>query len=249
MARVLLSERRRLPEVSDRLRRFTEEMPYERRSILAFVADVAAGLDPGARVADVGAGEAPYRELFAHTDYTTIDWPGSQHSGALESDIIASAEEIPVADGSFDSLLLTQLLEHVPSPDAVLAEMHRILRPGGTINLTAPLAWELHEMPHDYFRYTSSGLEALLRRAGFEAIAVRARNDCFTTLAQLVQNVGWAMGSAADGLEHQRAAAREVLGELAVQLAGLAPLDVDFRLPLGYAATARRPADGGAAAA
>ena len=43
MARVLLSERRRLPDVSDRLRRFTEEMPYERGSILAFVADVAAG--------------------------------------------------------------------------------------------------------------------------------------------------------------------------------------------------------------
>lgn len=248
MARVLLSERRRLPDVSDRLRRFTEEMPYERGSILAFVADVAAGLDPGARVADVGAGNAPYRELFEHAEYVTIDWGESIHEEAQRSDVIASAESIPVASASFDCVLMTQVLEHVPSPDAVLAEMYRLLHPGGTIAVTVPLAWELHELPHDYFRFTARGLEVSLERAGFEAIRVKPRNDSFTTLAQLVQNVGWSMGSAPDGLDRQRAAARKVLGELAVQLAGLAPLDVDFRLPLGYAGTATRPAGGGAPA-
>jgi SAM-dependent methyltransferase len=248
MARVLMSERRRLPDVSDRLWRFTEEMPYERRSILAFVAEVAAGLTPGARVADVGAGNAPYRELFDDADYVTIDWAESIHEDAHNSDLIASAESIPVADGGFDCVLMTQVLEHVPSPDAVLAEMHRVLRPGGTINVTVPLAWELHELPHDYFRFTARGLEVSLERAGFEAIRVRPRNDCFTTLAQLVQNMAWGMGTAPDGLDHQRAVARGVLDDLAVQLAGLAPLDVDFRLPLGYAATATRPAGERAAA-
>ncbi len=249
MAPVLVSERRRLPTVSERLRRFTEEMPYERRSILAFVAEVADRLAPGARVADVGAGDAPYRELFDHVDYVTIDWEHSEHAGAQGSDLIAAAESIPTPDASFDCLLLTQLLEHVPSPDDVLREMHRILRPGGTINLTAPLTWELHELPHDYFRFTGRGLEVLLDRAGFEAIDVRPRNDCFTTVAQLLQNLRWTMGEAPDGLDRQRAAAREVLSELAVLLAELAPLDAAYELPLGYAATATRPVAGESEAA
>ena len=145
----------------------------------------------------MGAGNAPYRELFEHAEYVTIDWGESIHEEAQRSDVIASAESIPVASASFDCVLMTQVLEHVPSPDAVLAEMYRLLRPGGTIAVTVPLAWELHELPHDYFRFTARGLEVSLERAGFEAIGVKPRNDCFTTIAQLVQNVGWTMGERA----------------------------------------------------
>jgi SAM-dependent methyltransferase len=228
--------------LSEELRQFVAEMPYERRPILDFLRSAADLLPPDARVADVGAGDAPYRELFDHVDeYVTIDWEHSVHEGGRKVDLVASAESIPVPDESFDAVLLTQVLEHVPEPARVLRELHRILRPRGSLFLTAPLVWELHEMPFDYFRYTAPGLEFLLEEAGFAQIEVAARNDCFTTLAQLMRNVGHVMGRAPDGLDDRREAAAAALDRLAEKVAALAPLDSAMVLPLGYAASAVRP--------
>lgn len=226
--------------VSESLRKFVAEFPYEREPILAFVMKAAKATPAGARVADVGAGDAPFRELFGHAQYATLDWAESVHEGASSSDIVASADAIPVRDGAFDVVLFTQVLEHVPDPARVMSELHRILASGGTLYLTAPLVWELHELPHDYYRYTSEGLRYLLESAGFGSVEVEARNDCFATLAQLMRNVQWAMGSAPDGLDERRAAARELLSELADQLAQLGPLDAERILPLGYSAVGVR---------
>jgi len=151
--------------ISEALRKFVAEFPYERESILEFVMKAARATPAGARVADVGAGDAPFRELFAHTSYATLDWSQSVHEGALSSDIVASADSIPVRDGAFDVVLLTQVLEHVPEPAGVLSELHRILGEGGVLYLTVPLVWELHELPHDYYRYTSEGLRHQIGRA------------------------------------------------------------------------------------
>jgi SAM-dependent methyltransferase len=226
--------------ISESLRKFVAEFPYERQSILEFVMRAAREIPAGARVADVGAGDAPFRELFAHARYATLDWGESVHEGAPSSDIVASADSIPIRDGAFDAVLLTQVLEHVPEPASVLAELHRILTKGGTLYLTVPLVWELHELPHDYYRYTSEGLRHLLETAGFTSVEVEPRNDCFTTLAQLMRNVRWAMGSAPDGLDERRVAAGELLAELADQIAELAPLDAERILPLGYSAVGIR---------
>lgn len=227
---------------SEALRRFVEEAPYERRTILEFLAQAARDLPGGARVADVGAGEAPYRELFDHVDYVAIDWQETLHEGPGEGVVIvARAEDIPVEDGSFDAVLLTQVLEHVPDPARVLDELHRVLCPDGRLYLTAPLVWELHELPHDYYRYTEPGLRHLLDAAGFQDVRVEARNDCFTTLAQLMRNIAWLMGNPDDELREQRVQAREALTELSGAVAALAPLDHDQRLPLGYQARATRP--------
>jgi SAM-dependent methyltransferase len=226
--------------VSESLRKFVAEFPYEREPILAFVIKAAQAIPVDARVADVGAGDAPFRELFAHTRYATLDWAESVHEGAPSSDIVASADAIPVRDGAFDAVLLTQVLEHVPEPASVLAELHRILTTGGKLYLTVPLIWELHELPHDYYRYTGEGLRHLLESAGFSSIEVQPRNDCFTTLAQLMRNVQWAMGSAPDGLDDRRVAAARLLSELADEIAELAPLDAQRILPLGYSAVGVR---------
>jgi SAM-dependent methyltransferase len=232
----------RLRGVTEALREFVAEMPHERASILEWVAAAARDVPPGARVLDVGAGDAPYRELFAHAEYVTSDWEQSLHEGARQADLVASADALPVEDAGFDMVLLLQVLEHVPDPAAVLAELHRVLRPGGELVLTAPLAWEQHELPHDYFRYTQPGLEHLLSVAGFTDVVVEGRNDSFTTLAQLMINLSWNLGSAPDGLDERRAEAGPLLRALAGELAALAPLDARRLLPLGFRARARRAA-------
>jgi SAM-dependent methyltransferase len=224
--------------VSEALRQFVEEMPYERRSILDFMIVAARATAAGARLADVGAGDAPYRELFGHVDYVTTDWEQSPHEGVQSLDIFASADSIPVDDAAFDAVLCTQVLEHVPDPLAVVRELRRILRPSGRLYLTAPLTWELHELPYDFYRYTSEGLRHLLEQAGFTPVAIEPRNDCFTTLAQLMLNARHVMGSAPDGLDARRVAAADLLAELAGEVAALAPLDASRSFPLGYTAIA-----------
>jgi SAM-dependent methyltransferase len=228
--------------VSERLRKFVGEAPYERQPIYEFVAAAAQATVPGARVIDVGAGSAPYRELFEHAEYTTADWEQSVHIEGLPPDVTAPADALAVDDQSFDLVLNTQVLEHVPEPARVLSEFYRVLVEGGRLFLTAPLVWELHELPHDYYRFTSPGLAYLLERAGFTDVEIKPRNDCFSTLAQLLLNARWAMGRQADGLDDRREETAALLEELAEQIARLAPLDVRWELPLGFTASAVRPA-------
>lgn len=225
------------------MRAFTEELSLERRSILEFVARCARELKRGARVLDAGAGDAPYRELFGHCDYVTTDWTRSVHPGARSADVIASLADLPVADASFDAVVCTQVLEHVDDPRAVVAELHRVLRPGARLWLTVPLVWPLHEEPFDFFRYTPHSLAMLLARAGFVDVQVAPRNGYFATVAQLLRlapdTVGWQDGRGGPS----RARLFEDLRRLADQLECFEDLDDRRIFPLGYQATARRATD------
>lgn len=215
-------------------------MPWERNSILQFVRDAAAALPAGAVMVDIGAGDAPYRELFDHCGYIATDWSESVHEYAGAADVVASAEALPLLTGSADAVLLTQVLEHVADPGAVIEQAARVLKPGGALFATVPFVWELHELPHDYWRFTPASLARLLRQTGFVEIEVKPRTDCFTTLAQLTRNLCWGMGRAPDGRDPERERAAELLNELAEGLAELSALDVEWSFPLGWTATAKR---------
>jgi SAM-dependent methyltransferase len=227
--------------VSEKLRLFVNEMPYERGPIFDFVRRAASRLAVGDFVVDVGAGDAPYRELFAHTSYKTLDWENSIHERASESDFVASADRIPLDDQCVDAVLLTQVLEHVSEPLSVLREVHRILNVGGALFLTAPLVWELHELPFDFYRYTDNGLMHLLRAAEFSHIELAPRNDAFATLAQLMRNVAVMCDrAAAIGTDPRQRTASSVLWRASEELSEFVGLDESNALPLGYSAVARR---------
>lgn len=114
---------------------------------------------------DFGAGSAKYRNLIIpHTDeYLTFDVVPGEHV-----DIIGDAHKPPFADNAFDTVISTQMLEHVEKPWAVIAEIRRILKPGGLCILTAPFMIPYHADPHDFFRYTKEGLESLFKNEGFK---------------------------------------------------------------------------------
>jgi len=227
----------RLP-VSEALLDFTAQAPLERGPILEFMFKQARTVPQHARVLDVGAGDAPYAELFAHTDYVTLDWASSPHEGARTAAVSASADAIPLPDAGFDVVVLTQVLEHVRRPAVVLAEIARVLRAGGRLLATVPFVWELHEEPHDYWRFTPHALAALLADAGLEAVAIEPRSDSLSALAQLMSNVAWSLLGDAPSSRHVQAS--ETLRALAVEVARLAPLDERRVLPLGYTVQARR---------
>ena len=224
--------------VSDRLRHFTDGLPWTRRPILDFVRDVADSLEPGTRLFDVGAGDSPYRELFDHVDYVSNDWTHSVHPGARAVDVVGPAHDLPVDDASFDAVLFTEVLEHTPNPAEVLVELHRVLRPGGRLFMTTPFVWELHEAPFDFFRYTAWGLDRLARDAGFVATDVRPRNDSFATLAQMMSDWQTKIGSYADGRDSDRQRVFDEFRTLAATIARDGRLDARRAWPLGYATTA-----------
>ena len=225
-----------------RVRRFVAESPINRAHIAAFVAEAAGSIAAGARVLDAGAGAAPYRDLFAHTRYTTADWAQSMHPEALASDVVAPLDDLPLDDGSFDAGLATEVLEHVPDPVTVLRELHRVLVPGGRLWLTTPLVWELHEEPHDHARYTDHGLRDLLHRTGFGEVAVRPFGGWFATAGQVLRSYGSVTGRGAPGRPLPGRLASSVLWRAGPLVARLDRADPRQGLPLGYGTAARKPA-------
>lgn len=114
-------------------------------------------------VLDVGCGHKPYRECFGSVHYLGMDRTTEDSS----PDVLGSACEIPIRTGAVDIVLCTQVIEHVPEPDKMLREFHRVLRPGGSLILTGPMYWPLHEEPLDFYRFTKYGFMHLLEKSGF----------------------------------------------------------------------------------
>jgi O-methyltransferase len=133
----------------------------------AFARRAAASVSSGGLVLDAGAGRGPYRAHFAHTQYEAADFeqvPGKGYDG---NHYVCDLAAIPVERDRYDLILLSQVLEHLPDPATVLNELHRVLKPGGEIWASAPLFYEEHEQPFDFYRYTQFGLRHLFEQAGF----------------------------------------------------------------------------------
>ena len=233
-----------MPELSDALKTFIAGSPRSRGPHVAFLQQAASELPAGSKLLDVGAGDAPYREIFSHLDYVTCDWENTQYSPVIPSDISGSADGVPVPDESFDAILNTQVLEHVPEPGNVLAEFWRILRPGGRLWITAPLVWYLHEEPHDYYRYTPHGLRYLLEKAAFSKIEITALNDAFSTVAQLMADLGWMMGRHDDGHDPSREVIAGTMSAMAEVVANFGPYDTQWIFPINYSVGAAKPTAG-----
>ncbi len=128
----------------------------------------------GGSLLDVGCGRRPYGALLdAHARSCTGLESDRRRYASAPPDVWASAVKLPCRDASFDTVFSSQVLEHVPEPAEMMAEMSRVLKPGGRLILTAPHIWGIHEEPHDYFRFTQYGLAHLTRKAGLEALSVR----------------------------------------------------------------------------
>jgi SAM-dependent methyltransferase len=142
-------------------------------------------------VIDVGAGSCPYRLYFSHCQYQTQDFTAlspEQLRGRVgydEINYICDATSIPVPNSSFDVVLCTEVLEHVPEPIKVVHEFSRILKPGGKLLLTAPLGSGIHQEPYHYYGgYTPYWYQKFLAEAGFTDISVEPNGGFFKHYGQ-----------------------------------------------------------------
>ena len=111
----------------------------------------------GSKVLDIGAGGCPHREKFNHCKYFTQDFTQlsdlqiQNQEGYGRIDFVSDILEIPVPDKSYDAILCTEVIEHIPDPISAIQEMSRILKPGGVLLITAPLQAGLHQEPYHFY--------------------------------------------------------------------------------------------------
>jgi len=141
---------------------------------------IAAHASPH-RTLDIGAQNGPYAASFPNRIGADI-MPGR---GVR---IIADAQVLGVASETFEVILCTEVLEHLPEPQRAIDEMFRVLKPGGTLLLTTRFLFPLHDAPHDYFRFTKYGLQYLLRR--FDILELKEETTSLGTIAVLLQRLG-----------------------------------------------------------
>ena len=138
-------------------------------------------------VLDIGCGNKPYEDLFLHKEcsYTGCD---VVQSNLNKVDVICTANQLLFDKEQFETVFSTQVIEHVPYPTEMIAEAYRVLKPGGIFIITFPFTWELHEEPHDYFRYTKYGMKYMLEKSGFTILEAKTNGGKWATVFQLFIN-------------------------------------------------------------
>lgn len=119
---------------------------------------------------DVGCGTKPYKRYFNSTEYIGLEVENTINKEEKEVDVFYKGDKIPFADKEFDSVISSQVLEHVFNPQQFLFEINRVMKPKAKLLLTVPFIWDEHEQPFDYGRYSSFGLNDLLEKHGFKII-------------------------------------------------------------------------------
>ncbi|MFN8144923.1 MAG: class I SAM-dependent methyltransferase [Bacteroidia bacterium] len=138
------------------------------------------------KLLDFGCGQKPYKHLFNVQEYIGMDIENEAHDHRDESiDVFYDGKKIPFANDCFDSVFSAEVFEHVFNLEEMIAEINRVMKKGGLLLVTLPFVWQEHEKPNDFARYSSFGIQHLLKKNNFE-IEIHERSTTFTeTVTQL----------------------------------------------------------------
>lgn len=140
---------------------------------------------------DIGCGKMPYKSYILSNSkvstYTGLDIESAlEYDAHVKPDFTWDGTNMPFNNASFDCAFGTEVLEHCPEPEVVLKEVYRILKPGGMFFFTVPFLWNLHEVPHDEYRYTPFSLERHLKNSGFKDITIKPTGGWHASMAQML---------------------------------------------------------------
>lgn len=124
------------------------------------------------KLLDLGCGKVPlyaaYKEFI--TDNICVDWSNTFHKNEYLDYELDLTKKLPFNDNEFDTIILSDVLEHIPVPELLWREMTRILTMNGKIIMNVPFYYWLHEQPHDYYRYTEFALRRFAQNCGLRLV-------------------------------------------------------------------------------
>lgn len=140
------------------------------------------------RLLDLGCGKVPlyiaYKEYI--TDNICVDWKNTLHKNEYLDFEFDLTKELPFDDNEFDTIILSDVLEHIPQPDKLWKEMYRILSTNGKLIINVPFYYWLHERPHDYYRYTEFALKRFVDESGFNIVRLKSIGGSPEVLADIL---------------------------------------------------------------
>jgi SAM-dependent methyltransferase len=145
---------------------------------------------------DIGAGKAPYKRYLegACENYIITD-NEKTHSHMFKDShtnfVVAEATALPFEDESMDTVVLTQVLEHVFEYEKAMDEAMRVLKPKGVMLLSVPFMYQAHATPYDFHRFSEYGLRTLLQKHGLEVVEWHYQGYLGTTLFCIINGFIW----------------------------------------------------------
>jgi SAM-dependent methyltransferase len=134
---------------------------------------------------DYGCGGQPYRELFASRIERYIGADIVPAANITPDIVFAPGEPLPLPGASVDTILSTQVLEHVADYQAYLEDCRRLLKPQGYLIITIPMQWRHHEAPADYWRFTRYGISHVLQQHAFGVENITPCGGVYALLGQI----------------------------------------------------------------
>lgn len=153
-----------------------------RKPIYDFLGNIAC--ECGGVILDLGCGNMPYKPLFQNIgQYIGLDVPTAKEYGYHGDDIVYyNGRDIPFDENSIDNVISIQVFEHIKDIDYTLNEVYRVLKPGGRLYCSVPMANVIHYIPYDFRRFTNYGLIDLLKKHGFSNIRIEGSNRLIDTI-------------------------------------------------------------------
>jgi ubiquinone/menaquinone biosynthesis C-methylase UbiE len=167
---------------------------------VAWIEETLKKIPEGLTILDAGAGESPFKKFCSHLKYIAQDF--GQYSGNGEVglqtgtwdnsklDIVCDIVSIPLPDHSIDAIMCTEVLEHIPDPNAAIREFSRLLKPGGYLLITAPFASLTHFAPYHFSTgFSRFYYEKHLPENGFEITDLQLNGSYFGYIAQETRRI------------------------------------------------------------
>lgn len=155
-----------------------------RKGLSRYIRQLAPELN--GKILDIGCGTKPYSQFFHGSEYIGLELDIGENRKSKFADYYYDGKRFPFIDSSFDSVILSQVFEHVFNPDEFMNEVARILKPGGKLLLTVPFIGDEHEKPYDFGRYSSFGLKFILEMHNFKILSMNKSITGFYLISQLV---------------------------------------------------------------
>lgn len=190
---------------------------------------------------DLGCGKAPLFIIYRYwaSSITCTDWSSSPHN-VSHADVLCDLNEpVPLPNESFDTIILSDVLEHLYRPQLLFHEVARMLRPGGKLIMNVPFMYWLHEQPHDYFRYTRFALERFAEDSHLQIVEPTELGGAFEVLADLVAKISIRMRFGGATMASMAQGGARWLGNTAI--GRRATSATAQQIPLGYFMVAQVP--------